>query len=226
MVLVDNVHSRARANPWHVHPDIRRIAAYAGAIALNLTLLMLVSLPMQGGPEIARVRPPDVITRIVPIEKKKDPPPVVPVTPRVPIHPDMPVVPIRTQPQTAPVDVPVVVDNGSEVFTPPVDTPTIDTTPAQTGPVTGMSLEYASAPAPAYPREALRNGITGTVLLEVLVDVDGSPLKVTIHRSSGNRELDRAAQLQVQKRWRFRPASRNGAAVQAIGIVPIDFKLQ
>jgi protein TonB len=63
------------------------------------------------------------------------------------------------------------------------------------------------------------------VLLEVLVDVDGSPLKVTIHRSSGNRELDRAAQQQVQKHWRFRPASRNGAAVQAIGLVPIDFKL-
>jgi protein TonB len=71
----------------------------------------------------------------------------------------------------------------------------------------------------------LRAGITGTVLLEVLVGVDGSPLKVTIHRSSGNRELDRAAQQQVQKHWRFRPASRNGAAVQAIGIVPIDFKL-
>jgi protein TonB len=95
----------------------------------------------------------------------------------------------------------------------------------ETGPVTGMSLEYASAPAPSYPRDALRAGITGTVLLEVLVDVDGSPLKVTIHRSSGNRELDRAAQQQVQRHWRFRPASRNGTAVQAIGIVPIDFKL-
>ena len=79
-----------------------------------------------------------------------------------------------------------------------------------------MSLEYASAPAPSYPREALRAGITGTVLLEVLVGVDGSPLKVTIHQSSGNRELDRAAQQQVQKHWRFRPASRDGAPVQAI----------
>jgi len=48
---------------------------------------------------------------------------------------------------------------------------------------------------------------------------------VTIHQSSGNRELDRAAQQQVQKHWRFHPASRDGAPVQAIGIVPIDFKL-
>jgi protein TonB len=118
----------------------------------------------------------------------------------------------------------VLVDNGSEAYVPPV-TPPVDTTPTISGPVTGMSLEYASAPAPSYPRDALREGITGTVLLEVLVDVDGSPLKVTIHRSSGNRELDRTAQQQVLKHWRFRPASRNGAAVQAIGIVPIDFKL-
>jgi protein TonB len=116
------------------------------------------------------------------------------------------------------------VDNGSEAYVPPV-TPPVDATSTISGPVTGMSLEYASAPAPSYPREALREGITGTVLLEVLVGVDGSPLTVTIHRSSGNRDLDRAAQQQVQKRWRFRPASRNGTPVQAIGIVPIDFKL-
>ncbi len=220
MVLVDNVHSHARA--WHVHPDARRIAAYAGAIALNLALLLLVSLPMQGGPALTPTRPPEVITRIVDLDKPK--PPVVPITPRVPVHPNMPTVPIHTQAPTPPVDVPVVVDNGSEAYAPPV-TPPVDTTPVATGPVTGMSLEYASAPAPSYPREALRAGITGTVLLEVLVGVDGSPLKVTIHQSSGNRDLDRAAQQQVQKHWRFRPASRNGAAVQAIGIVPIDFKL-
>ena len=220
MVLVDNVHSHARA--WHVHPDARRIAAYAGAIALNLALLLLVSLPMQGGPALVPTRPPEVITRIVDLDKPK--PPVVPITPRVPVHPNTPTVPIHTQAPTPPVDAPVLVDNGSEAYVPPV-TPPVDTTPVATGPVTGMSLEYASAPAPSYPRDALRAGITGTVLLEVLVGVDGSPLKVTIHQSSGNRELDRAAQQQVQKHWRFRPASRDGAPVQAIGIVPIDFKL-
>ena len=220
MVLVDS--SRSFARTWHVHPDFRRIAAYAGAIALNLTLLMLVSLPMPGGPPLAPVRPPEVVTQIVDIIKPK--PEIVPVVQHVPTHPQVPVERPHTQVQAPPVDVAVVVPDGSEAYVPPVDAP-VDTTPTVTGPVTGMSLEYASAPAPSYPRDALRAGITGTVLLEVLVDVDGSPLKVTIHRSSGNRELDRAAQLQVQKHWRFRPASRNGAAVQAIGIVPIDFKL-
>ncbi|HET7126339.1 MAG TPA: energy transducer TonB [Lysobacter sp.] len=222
MVLVDS--SRSFARTWQVHPDFRRIAAYAGAIALNLALLMLVSLPMQGGPELALPRPPEVITQVIDLNKPKPKPPVVPIAPRVPTHPNVPVVPVRTQTTAPPVDVPIVVPDGSEAVTLPDTTP-VDTTTQVTGPVTGMSLEYASAPAPAYPRDALRAGITGTVLLEVLVDVDGSPLKVTIHRSSGNHDLDRAAQFQVQKRWRFRPASRNGVPVQAIGIVPIDFRL-
>jgi protein TonB len=219
MVLVDSSSSFARA--WQVHPDFRRIAAYAGAIALNLALLMLVSLPMQGGPPLP-IRQDGPVIQVYDIPKER--PPVVPITPRVPVHPNTPTVPVRTQSPTSPVDVPVLVENGSEAYVPPVTSP-VDTTTQVTGPVTGMSLEYASAPAPAYPRDALRAGITGTVLLEVLVDVDGSPLKVTIHRSSGNHDLDRAAQFQVQKRWRFRPASRNGVPVQAIGLVPIDFKL-
>ena len=222
MVLVDS--SRPLARTWQVHPDFRRIAAYAGAIALNLALLMLVSLPMQEGPPLAIPKDGPVI-RFVDLTPKKEPV-VVPIVPHVPVRPQVPVERPRTQVQAPPVDVPVLVDNGSEAYVPPVDTAPVDTSTPVSGPITGMSLEYASAPAPSYPREALREGITGTVLLEVLVDVDGSPLKVTIHQSSGNRELDRAAQLQVQKHWRFRPASRNGTAVQAIGIVPIDFKLQ
>ena len=222
MVLVDNVHAHAR--PWRVHPDAGRIAAYAGAIALNLALLLLVSLPMQGGPELALPRPPEVVTHVVDLTPKPKPP-VVPIAPRVPVQqPNIPVTPVRTQAPTPPVDVPVLVADGSEAFVPPLTSP-VDTAPQVTSPVTGMGLEYASAPAPSYPRTALREGVTGTVLLEVLVDVDGSPLKVTIHKSSGNRELDRAAQQQVQQHWRFRPASLNGVTVQAIGIVPIDFRL-
>ena len=222
MVLVRNTH--AHEDMWRVHPDAGRIAAYAGAIALNFALLLLVSLPMQGGPELALPRPPEVITHVVDLTPKPKPP-IVPIAPRVPVQPNVPVIPVRTQTPTPPVDVPVLVPDGSEAVVIP-DTPPVDAPPVATGPITGMSLEYASAPAPAYPRNALRDGITGTVLLEVLVGVDGSPLKVAIHKSSGNRELDRAALLQVQQHWRFRPASRNGMSVQAIGIVPIDFKLE
>ena len=89
-----------------------------------------------------------------------------------------------------------------------------------------MQLRYAHAPAPSYPRTALREGITGTVLLQVLVGLDGRPLEVSIARSSGHRELDEAARAQVLKRWSFQPATRNGQSVQAIGMVPIEFALK
>jgi protein TonB len=88
-----------------------------------------------------------------------------------------------------------------------------------------VRLEYARAPAPSYPRAALREGVEGTVLLQVLVDVDGRPLRVDVHRSSGDRRLDLAARDQVLRHWRFRPAIRDGRAVRAIGLVPIDFSL-
>jgi protein TonB len=92
-------------------------------------------------------------------------------------------------------------------------------------PLHGVSLEYLQAPAPAYPREALRDGVQGTVMLQVLVDVDGRPLDVQVQHSSGNRLLDNAARRQVLERWTFRPAMKDGRAVQAIGFVPIAFNL-
>ena len=67
--------------------------------------------------------------------------------------------------------------------------------------------------------------LTGTVVLDVLVDIDGQPIDVTIVRSSGHRLLDQAARRVVLTRWTFRPAMRDGQAVQAIGRVPIEFVL-
>ena len=103
--------------------------------------------------------------------------------------------------------------------------PALDIAPTSTGP-SPVQLAYLSAPAPAYPRMAKQRGITGTVLLQVLVGIDGRPLEVTVAQSSGNRELDEAARAQVLRRWSFQPASKNGQAVQAIGMVPIEFALR
>ena len=72
----------------------------------------------------------------------------------------------------------------------------------------------------------MKRGLTGTVLLQVLVGIDGRPLEVTVAQSSGHRELDEAARAQVLKRWSFQPATKEGKAVQAIGMVPIEFALR
>ena len=90
----------------------------------------------------------------------------------------------------------------------------------------GAQLQALESPPPTYPPEAVRDGASGTVLLEILVGIDGRALEVRVVRSSGHRALDQAARRVVLSRWRFQPAQRNGHAVQAIGRVPIDFVLQ
>lgn len=78
------------------------------------------------------------------------------------------------------------------------------------------------APPPRYPRDALRRGESGEVLLRVMVGTDGVPLAVEVARGSGSRALDRAAGDSV-RRWRFRPALRGGEPVEAEVQVPIRF---
>ena len=90
----------------------------------------------------------------------------------------------------------------------------------------GAQLQALESPPPTYPAEAVRDGASGTVLLEILVGIDGRALEARVVRSSGHRALDQAARRVVLSRWRFQPAQRNGHAVQAIGRVPIDFVLQ
>ena len=222
------VHSNA-IQARAIHPQANRVAGYTLAIGFNALLLMVLLVPMGGAPDWNRPvddgpsitwYPPDP----VPVTPPPLPVPVVQPQPRAPQPVDriVPVAPVAPAADPAP----VLVENGSELAPPetaPVEAPVDAGPPA--GPVAGVRLEYLHAPAPGYPRAALRARAEGTVLLEVLVGTDGRPLEVTIRDSSGNRSLDAAARDQVLQAWRFRPAMRNGHAVQAIGLVPVNFRL-
>jgi protein TonB len=221
-----SVPDRSGSHPRRPHPDPSRIAGISGTLVFNVLLLMLLLVPMSR-PDMFRVsmpKDPDLVW-IEPKPKPPAPPPVKadvvkpkPVQPQARVQPDIVVPPIDQ----------VIVDEGTLAADPLPDTTIVaNATPTiePSGPVAGVRLEYSNAPAPAYPREQLLAGIEGTVLLQVLVDIDGRPLEVTIHRSSGNRDLDAAARRQVLRNWTFRPAMKDGRAVQAIGIVPIDFNL-
>lgn len=211
----------------HPHPDANRIAGYAVAIGFNALLLMLLLMPMQGPPTW---QPPGesqpTITWYLP-RVQQPAPPRVPVT-QQPSRPAAAAVAPRIPVAQAPD--PVLVDQGSEQAVLPTQPDLASTevasiaTPSQ--PLPGVRLEYAQAPAPTYPRAALHARIEGTVLLEVLVDIDGRPLRVDVREGSGDRRLDAAAREQVLAHWRFRPAIRDGRAVQAIGLVPINFRLR
>jgi protein TonB len=221
--MVHAIHSSPR-HALHVHPDARRIAGLAAAITLDIALLMLLLVPMQGPTSLPALDPDPVFRWIVDAPKPPTPPIHVPVTThRAPTHR-----PTAIPTPVAPIEVAPVVDHGDLQATLP-DAHGTDRMPAVLpdtgGPPPGVTLEYADAPPPAYPRDALRDGVQGVVLLQVLVDVDGRPLQVDVQRSSGDRRLDVAARRQVLQHWRFRAAMKDGRAVQAIGLVPIAFNL-
>ena len=78
-------------------------------------------------------------------------------------------------------------------------------------------------PPPRYPGAALRRGESGIVLVRVEVDTAGMPAGVALVQRSGSRDLDRAA-MEAVREWRFQPAQRNGQAIAASLVIPIDFK--
>jgi periplasmic protein TonB len=215
-----------RTHRFHVGKlDFTRISAEAGAIAINGVALLLLLAPLSV--HVPQAEEP-VITTLYPVIEKKLPPlpprpprPVPVTTPRV--VPTSPAV----LPEKIEIEPPVVDSQPGDTFVEPmlIADASIDRGSAITEPLAGAHLEYESAPAPSYPIEAIRKALTGTVTLRVLVDVDGRPIDVQIDRSSGHRVLDAAAKKQVLAKWRFRPAMRDGHAVQAIGMVPVVFNL-
>lgn len=83
---------------------------------------------------------------------------------------------------------------------------------------------YASCPPPAYPAQARKEHLSGTVVLRAEIDDRGRPLTVALHQTSGHAILDAAA-LRTVRAWRFDPARRDGSPVSARLEIPIRFAL-
>ena len=83
---------------------------------------------------------------------------------------------------------------------------------------------YRENRPPVYPGAARQRGYEGDVLIAAEVRADGRIGSVRIKRSSGYAALDNAA-LEAVKIWRFEPARRMGAALDAWVEIPIRFKL-
>ena len=83
---------------------------------------------------------------------------------------------------------------------------------------------YASNPPPEYPIQARRRGLQGTVILEALINANGSVTDIRLSVSSGHSILDRAA-LRSVRGWRFTPGMIGGQAKQMWVKVPVRFAL-
>lgn len=80
-------------------------------------------------------------------------------------------------------------------------------------------------PKPLYPPRAIQQEAQGRVLLLVEVLPDGRAGRVTLDKSSGHAILDQSA-MNTVRRWRFKPAQRDGAWITQTIRVPIDFTLK
>lgn len=206
-------------------PELSRILAIAAAIAVHAFAFLLLLIPMatsslqistEQNPGIIFVPPKEIVEEKI-VDEKPEPverqPTAVQTEEKVIPQPDPPVI----------VEGGTVASNNSTTVDPG---PQVDPGSEITGPVSVGNLAYVTATAPPYPRPEARAGIGGTVLLKVLVDIDGRPLDVVVLESSGNRNLDRSAREHVLKNWLFQPAMRDGKAVQAYGKVPVVFSMQ
>jgi periplasmic protein TonB len=225
-------HTLAHTRGFRVGPldfsrlDFTRIAAEAGAITINAVALLLLLAPMS--------------VHVPAVEQSETFIPILPLQPRQPPLPPPPPKRVEvTRPRVVPTT-PAVVQQKIEVQPMPIVEPLNGDLPVDSAqaakadlgighaiaePLVGAHLEYEIASPPPYPVDAIRNSLTGTVMLRVLVDVDGKPIDVWIERSSGHRVLDAAARKHVLAKWRFRPAMQDGRTVQAMGLIPVDFHL-
>ena len=108
---------------------------------------------------------------------------------------------------------------GGEIVLPPIDLPR---DPVLVEP--GIDPRAKAAFQPDYPGSMIRQGLEGSVTVRVSIGADG---KVTgIERLSATDEAFWVAtQRHAMRKWRFRPATRDGVAVPGSKVLTIHFKL-
>jgi protein TonB len=75
-----------------------------------------------------------------------------------------------------------------------------------------------------YTEDARQRGVSGDVVLEIVVRKDGSVGDITVLHGLAGGVNDRA--VQAVRQWRFAPARRQGAAVDVVVEVAVEFKLR
>ena len=204
--------------PW----NWPRVSALAGTLSLHVVVILILLIPATALQMLRPAAEPPFAARVI------EPPPEVV---EVKLPEPRPVVPSRPhartpapQPPTSnPHDNPV---NNAIQTTPAEQIPAAhDGLPATTTDSAPTALAYHTRTSVPYPRDSLRLHEQGTVVLRVLVGVDGLPQSVEIEKSSGSRNLDIAARDAV-RHWTFQPGTHDGIATALWARVPIAFSLQ
>jgi protein TonB len=180
------------------------------AAFLNGSRLTVFRVPVTDVDLVPYVEPPKPKTREpqLPEPAPKDPPVIQVPTPPVPVLENNDPKPTgRAQTNDMP---PTPAGTGSDG--------TVDIgakTQVKAAPVHVAAVVDAKAcTKPEYPKTALRNGDTGVVTLALLIGTDGRVADSKVEKSSGFRELDRAAQVGLGL-CKFKPGTLDGAPYQS-----------
>jgi protein TonB len=79
---------------------------------------------------------------------------------------------------------------------------------------------------PPYPPESKRMGESGKTLMKVTISPQGTASECMVITTSGSGRLDAAACNHVATRWRWKPATRDGAPVATTTAVTVVWSLQ
>jgi len=157
------------------------------------------------------------------VEEHKPPPPpeaAPPPPPKLAVPPPPFVPPPEIQIAVAP----PVENTVSQVTTkaPPSPVPTKPTPRV----VTAAALDRSSCPTPEpdYPMASRRNQEAGTLVLRIEIDLNGSPEKIEVRRSSGYARLDDAAKSWIRS-CRFKVATVDGKPVDGWATQAYTFNL-
>ncbi|MCD8456903.1 energy transducer TonB [Xylella taiwanensis] len=116
--------------------------------------------------------------------------------------------PVSTTAQTPPTSITAPATAQGPALTPiPVRAPVVAT------------LHAISTPAPSYPTEALRAGISGEVVVEIKVGTDGSVTNARVVQSTPPRVFDREA-LHTVKSWKFEPVKAMVTTRRTLSFTP------
>jgi len=150
---------------------------------------------------------------------------------RLPPPPPIPNVPVPTEKETLPKDADLL----------PIELDLVEVPPPPPPPDLGMYDEYCFIPHEIppepeagfhaiqkrikYPRLALRRQIEGTVVLGVLIDIDGNAEKITvIKKAKSNMGFEKAA-IRAVRGLKWKPAQQREKPVKVWVALPIKFNV-
>lgn len=217
-------------SPEALSPNGRRavMAGMVGAHVLAGWALLQVPVVREAMSEIA----PMMVEMIAPVPMTPPPPPpkVLPKPPppapvlaaRTPVPPPNPVF---TAPPPPPEPPPLAAPTAPPApVAPPV--PPAPPAPVQAAPrqVVITDADWLLQIQPVYPLASQRLNEQGVVTIRALIDTQGVPRQVAVHKSSGFPRLDQAA-MDAATRSRVKPRTENGVPFQFPVLMPYGFEL-